>query len=87
MSLRKEVVNFFENNGLTSAHFTRGTFYKLFNNKLLSKKYSDWIPSESLINSIKNEDFYSKSLDENSKQQVDRNKEKLKQFLDNLLIY
>ena len=38
MSLRKEVVNFFENNGLTSAHFTRGTFYKLFNNKLLSKK-------------------------------------------------
>ena len=86
MSLRKEVVNFFENNGLTSAHFSRGTFYKLFNNKLLSKKYSDWIPSESLINSVENEDFYSKSLDENLKQQVDRNKEKLKQFLDNLVL-
>ena len=85
ISLRKEVVNFFENNGLTSAHFSRGTFYKLFNDKLLSKKYSDWIPSESLINSVNNADFYSKSLDENLKQQVDRNKEKLKQFFDDLL--
>ena len=85
ISLRKEVVNFFKNNGLTSAHFTRGTFYKLFNNKLLSKRYSDWIPSESLINSVNNADFYSKSLDENLKQQVDRNKENLKQFFDDLL--
>lgn len=85
ISLRKEVVNFFENNGLTSDHFSRGTFYKLFNDKLLSKKYSDWIPSESLINSVNNADFYSKSLDENLKQQVDRNKEKLKQFFDDLL--
>ena len=85
ISLRKEVINFFENNGLTSAHFSRGTFYKLFNDKLLSKKYSDWIPSESLINSVNNADFYSKSLDENLKQQVDRNKEKLKQFFDDLL--
>ena len=85
ISLREEVVNFFENNGLTSAHFSRGTFYKLFNDKLLSKKYSDWIPSESLINSVNNADFYSKSLGENLKQQVDRNKEKLKQFFDDLL--
>ena len=85
ISLRKEVVNFFENSGLTSAHFSRGTFYKLFNDKLLSKKYSDWIPSESLINSVNNADFYSKSLGENLKQQVDRNKEKLKQFFDDLL--
>ena len=84
--LRKEVVNFFKNNGLTSAHFSRGTFYKLFNDKLLSKKYSDWIPSESLINSVNNSDFYSKSLNENSKQQVYRNKEKLKQFFDDLLL-
>ena len=83
--LQKEVTDFFFKNNLTSNHFIRGTYYKLFSNKLLSNNYSDWIPSESLLKNIDDNNWYKKNFDDNLKMEIDNCKEELIKYLDSLI--
>ena len=85
VKLQKEVISFFTKNNLTSNHFIRGTYYKLFSEKLLSINYLDWIPSDSLLNNINDNNWYKKNLDSNLKLEVDRCKEELTIYIDRLI--
>ena len=85
VKLQKEVISFFTRNNLTSNHFIRGTYYKLFSEKLLSNNYLDWIPSDSLLNNINDNNWYKKNLDSNLKLEVDRCKEELTTYIDRLI--
>ena len=85
VKLQKEVISFFTKNNLTSNHFIRGTYYKLFSEKLLSNNYLDWIPSDSLLNNINDNNWYKKNLDSNLKLEVDRCKEELTIYIDRLI--
>ena len=85
VKLQKEVISFFTRNKLTSNHFIRGTYYKLFSEKLLSNNYLDWIPSDSLLNNINDNNWYKKNLDSNLKLEVDRCKEELTTYIDRLI--
>ena len=85
VKLQKEVISFFTKNNLTSNHFIRGTYYKLFSEKLLSTNYLDWIPSDSLLNNINDNNWYKKNLDSNLKLEVDRCKQELTIYIDRLI--
>ena len=84
--LGQKVSQFFLENNLSQDHFIRGTFYNLFTKKLLSKKYKDWIPTESLITNINDGIWYKKTLDQESKLEIDQNQIVLKDFFDELLM-
>ena len=84
--LGQKVSQFFLENNLSQDHFIRGTFYNLFTKKLLSKKYEDWIPTESLITNINDGIWYKKTLDQESKLEIDQNQIVLKDFFDELLM-
>lgn len=86
LALRDHASNYFLKNNLFENHFNRGTFYNLFSKKLLSKKSSDWIPSQTLIKNVDEDNWYKKDLDQASKVNVDFCKNKLKNFFEDLLI-
>tara|TARA_B110000196_G_scaffold318139_1_gene332813 strand:+ start:3340 stop:6429 length:3090 start_codon:yes stop_codon:yes gene_type:complete len=83
--LRGKVIKVFVEHKLSANHFNRGTFYKLFTKKLLSKKCSDWIPTETLVSNVDEGNWYKTTLDEQSKISVDQCQVELKDLFDNLL--
>ena len=56
-----------------------------FLKKLLSKKYSDWIPSPTLIKNVDEDNWCKKDLEQASKVNLDFCKNDLKNFFYNLL--
>lgn len=84
--LAKEVVEFFDINNLQKEHFKSGLYYSHFSVKLF-KEDSNWLPSNSLMNNISNDLWYSKSLSECEKLKVDSLKHLLLNFYNKLMNY
>lgn len=85
LSLHEKVSAFFIENNLTIEHFNKGTYYKLFKLKLLSEKYTDWIPTDSFLQNLSENNLYKKSLDPKLKIEVDSCCDDLHDFVNELL--
>jgi ATP-dependent exoDNAse (exonuclease V) beta subunit len=84
--LADRVCLFFDMNGLTKNHFKSGTFYNHFTQKLGHDDDSKWCLTPSLQQNITNNDWYSKSAKQDSKDLVDLLEPQLVQFIDELMI-
>ena len=83
--IRIQSVAIFDHFNLTKEHFLRGTYYNLIIKKLNSSNYKDWIPSDSLIENMKNDKWYKETLDNELKLDVEKCKPQLIKIIDTLL--
>ncbi len=84
--LSNKVCLFFNNNGLTKHHFKRGTFYNYFMKNLYNDDDSKWRPSTSLLQNVTNNDWYSKTANQELKTLVDDLKSQLLDFFNEMLV-
>ena len=77
---------FFKSNGLEKEHFKRGTFYNHFIQKLRFDDDSKWMPTDTLLQNIENDDWYPESSKEDVKSLVNLLKPQLVQFVDELML-
>ena len=83
--LAARVYSFFHINGLTKKHFKGGTFYNHFIQKVGCDDDSKWRPTNTLLQNISNDDWYSKNLSQDMKDLVDFVKPQLVKFIDELM--
>ena len=83
--LSNRASQFFLKNNLSVDDFNRGAFYNLFVKKLHSKNHKEWIPTNTLIKNVNDSNWYKKSLNQSSKDNVDRCQNGLRKLFDNLL--
>ena len=74
----------FDKNNLDKEHFIRGTFYHHFTQKIVSNDDKKWMPSDTLLENIFNNKWYSAKQDIEIKNTIDQLKPKLISLVDDL---
>jgi len=80
------VVKYFNAFGFTKDHFNNGTYFNLFTKHLQRSDESKWTPSDALLNNIRQDKWYAKSKSDDIKDLVELHKNKLINFIDDLLV-
>jgi ATP-dependent exoDNAse (exonuclease V) beta subunit len=80
------VVKYFDAFGFTKDHFNSGTYFNLFTKHLQGSDESKWPPSDALLNNISQDKWYAKSKSDDIKDLVELHKNKLINFIDDLLV-
>lgn len=82
--LSNSVISFFNKHNFSNEHFVRGTFFNHFTKNLQSSQSEKWTPTETLMNNVSEDIWYSQSKSDDIKQLVDSHKSTLISFFTDL---